>query len=148
MHTIYDLGYQTVKDPEVFLRAVAAIDAVVIDVRFSPYSRNPAWNKLSLQRKLVERYVHVAELGNINYRDWSAEIEIKDLAGGLRYVEHHLQHNDIILLCACKDRETCHRKLIADACAETLGLASIPLDNNSCAHLAAGLPFDPQPRLF
>lgn len=148
MKKLYDLGYQTIKEPRGFLEAIAALEAVVIDTRFNPHSRNPAWNKITLQRKLIERYVHVQELGNVNYQEWSAEIQIKDLEAGLRYIEHHLLTNNVILLCACKDRNSCHRKVIANACEQHLGLVSIPLDNDTCTRLASGLPIDPQLKLF
>jgi len=156
-HQLFDLGYQTIKDVDLLVQVAGILDAVVLDVRISPRSRNPMWNKAVLQRKLVERYVHVPALGNINYRDWNAPVEIKDLAEGLKHIELYLQSNPVILLCACSERDSCHRMTIVQACQHTpsehqperaIASASTPLDLETCRRIIDGGPAGQQMRMF
>lgn len=148
MKELYDLGYQAIKSHQTLIEVAHTLDAVVLDVRLSPRSRDPRWNKRALLTHLVERYVHVESLGNVNYRDWDAPIAIKDLARGTEHIRHYLETNSVILMCACGRRETCHRKVIAEAFAEETGIVSIPLDLAACSRIIAAIPPDPQLKMF
>lgn len=158
MNPLYDLGYQTIKDPNLLVQVAGVLDAVVLDVRLRAASRDPKWNKVFLQRKLLERYVHIPDLGNLNYKDWSAPIQIKDLAAGLRHIDLYLQANPVILLCACRDRKTCHRLEIVKACQHTLSahtptprclaIDSVSLDLAACRKIIDNAPEATQGRLF
>ncbi len=148
MKELYDLGYQNIKSHQTLVEVACILDAVVLDIRASPRSRDPRWNKRSLMTHLVERYVHVADLGNINYRDWSAPIVIANIERGLDHIRHYLETNSVILLCACHSRDTCHRKVITDAFQKETGIASIPLDLAACSRIIAAIPPDPQLKMF
>ena len=43
--------------------------AYLVDIRYSPRSRIPAFNRTSLQARFPGRYVHIPELGNVNYKN-------------------------------------------------------------------------------
>ncbi len=121
--TIYTMGYQG-WTPAAFCRAVRARDGLLVDVRYAARSRNRAWTKSALLEEFGERYLHVRDLGNVNYRAVGRPIEIADLEAGAKTVESLLTMvpGALILLCACKDVATCHRKVVADALAERFGM--------------------------
>ena len=106
---VYTFGYSG-KDTADLDRLVDDLGAVVFDVRFSPRSRNPHWNRRALEALLGDRYRHVRALGNANYR--GGPIEIVDLEEGVRTIQASPQ--PVILMCVCKDPRICHRTTIAD----------------------------------
>ena len=74
---IYTIGYTGI--PFAQLQAfLDAHQAFLVDIRYSPRSRNPVYNQKALQAALSGRYVHVGELGNRNYK--GGPIAIVDLA--------------------------------------------------------------------
>lgn len=150
MHKLYDLGYQTIKDPAILAQVVEKLDAVVFDVRWSPRSRDYRWNNSALQSLLSQRYLHVQELGNVNYRDWSAPVQISHLPYGLKQIAIALEANPVILMCACRDRSTCHRLVIVQAAIEQIpGLVSVPLGLSDCQDiLVSGANPPAQLKLF
>ena len=137
MHTLYDLGYQTIKDPDILAQVAGRLDAVVLDIRFSPRSRDFRWNRAALQTLLpTGRYVHAAELGNVNYKDWSAPIQISHLDYGLKLISITLAANPVILLCACRDRKTCHRLVVVEAAIRQIPkVFSVPLNLSDCLQI-------------
>ena len=42
--------------------------AYVVDIRLSPWSKWQEWNQTKLVERFRERYIHMPELGNLNYR--------------------------------------------------------------------------------
>ena len=43
--------------------------AYLVDIRLSPRSQyKPEFNKSALEKQFPKRYVHIPELGNLNYR--------------------------------------------------------------------------------
>jgi len=96
-----------------FKKMVEDLDALVIDVRYSPYTKLPFWGRQSLEENLCERYVHIREFGNRAYNQ--GEIEIDDFASGLTtFLDVTENANVVILLCACEEFEACHRKVVAE----------------------------------
>lgn len=111
--TIYTTGYLAGWTPEALTAAVAEKGAVLCDIRFMPQSRVPGWNRVQLERLMGARYRHLKELGNRNYK--GGEISLMDLAEGLQKVDALFDRFDnVILMCACRDRQRCHRRLVAD----------------------------------
>ena len=111
---IYTFGYSGQSFDE-FSARVAALDALVVDIRLVPQSRfSPPWRKANLEKVFKENYLHVGALGNKGFKE--KRMDIADLDTGLAIVEA-IEEN-LILLCACKDIEKCHRKIIADALRE------------------------------
>ena len=124
--TIYTTGYLAGWTPEVLAAAVAEQGAVLGDIRFRPRSRVPGWNRAQLERLMGIRYRHLEALGNRNYK--GGEIALLDLAEGLRQVEVLLdQFDNVILMCACRNRQQCHRRLVADEASRQLGVPTVEL---------------------
>jgi len=113
--TIYTLGYG--KKPLAEIRALAEqLNALVVDVRYSPRSRKPEYNKSGFERVLNESYVHVPELGNLNYKN-GGPIEIADYEEGVMRAVTFAEargKSAIILMCVCWNPVTCHRTTVAE----------------------------------
>lgn len=106
---LYSAGYEGM-DHATFIATVQARDFMVMDVRFTPSSRNPDWSRSRLSKALGERYVHVPELGNRNYRgDMGSGIIIANADVGLARLALELSRKSVVLLCVCSNWKTCHR---------------------------------------
>jgi len=88
----------------------------LLDIRLRAHSRwYPHWNKSALQAKWGSRYVHEKRLGNVNYQYPDREISLFDPEAVLPWVLDQLQQGVILLLvCACRDYERCHRKVVRE----------------------------------
>ena len=104
---VYGVGYSK-KQPADILRLAMQLDAIVFDVRLSPRSRRPEWSRKRLTEALGDRYQHVPEFGNINYK--GGPIEIKDFTAGLAQVR--ASGKPVILMCVCGDPAKCHRTMV------------------------------------
>ena len=125
MKNLYDLGYLEIKKLEKLVSLVSALDAVLVDVRFSPNSHDPQWRKKALEKKLGLRYHHLKALGNKNYK--GGQIEFVDLQAGMNTLSNFLQLKNVIIMCACWNRAICHRIKIAEAFENEYRQKSIPL---------------------
>lgn len=105
----YGIGYsgRTMDELE---RIVQALDAVLVDIRFAPYSRNPAFRKASLQAALGSRYVHLGAFGNRNYQ--GGPVDIVDYEAGRAALE--ALERPALLMCMCRDPAACHRSVIME----------------------------------
>jgi hypothetical protein len=146
MQELFDVGYMEIGDVKTIKKAVDTLGAVLLDVRYSPRSRNPQYNKsyleklfntTSLAKGLDPVYVPVKILGNKNYKGTVTEFE--DLAGGLALIASHLETRPVIIMCGCWKRIECHRLEIANAFQVAYGVGSIPLTRELCKDLAARL---------
>jgi hypothetical protein len=90
-------------------RLVEHRDLAVVDIRLSARSRVPEWNRGALERLLGDRYRHLPELGNTNYRG-DGPVEIADLAAGVRALA--TLERTPLLLCVCADAASCHRQVV------------------------------------
>lgn len=108
-HQVYTIGY-TGRKPADIEKVVKDLDAILLDIRFSPYSRVSHWMGYSLRAKFGDRYHHVKALGNANYKGGS--VEIVDYAAGRDTIES--LDKPVILMCACGDPATCHRTVVAE----------------------------------
>jgi uncharacterized protein (DUF488 family) len=115
---LYTFGYSG-KQPDELLALAEQLDAIVVDIRFSPRSRVPQWSGGRLARLLGDRYCHLPALGNRNYK--GGPIELVDLETGIAQVADLLAHQPVILLCVCGDVQHCHRRLAAEAIAARYG---------------------------
>ncbi|MEZ5428143.1 MAG: hypothetical protein R2747_17860 [Pyrinomonadaceae bacterium] len=106
---IFTTGY-TGKDVGDLRPMLEALDAMLIDIRFAPYSRIMHWQKVYLKALLGERYRHVSNLGNRTYKE--EKITIQNLKLGLETV-FSIGRN-AVLMCACERAENCHRRLIIE----------------------------------
>ncbi|MGH2478078.1 MAG: DUF488 family protein, N3 subclade [Ktedonobacteraceae bacterium] len=85
---------------------------ILLDIRYRPYSRwRPAFNHQALYERYGVQYAHEQALGNVNYQ--GGPIALLDAAKGVELVLNLLRNgNTVMLLCACKDYERCHRKVV------------------------------------
>jgi uncharacterized protein (DUF488 family) len=126
-NTIYTWGY-TGATPADLTAYIDALDAYVCDIRYSPRSRVPHWRQHALDEMAGvtahgrRRYRHIIELGNVNYAT-DGPIELYAPAAGLREIAPYLAVRPCILLCACADWRTCHRRVVADLIVEAAALA-------------------------
>jgi hypothetical protein len=126
MMTLYDCGYQEIKKLDKLVSLVDAFDAILVDVRYSPNSRDPQWRRKAIEKKLGLRYIHLKDLGNISYKQ-AGSIKFVDLPRGIATLARFLQANNVIILCACWHREICHRVKIGEVLEHEYGQKSIPL---------------------
>jgi uncharacterized protein (DUF488 family) len=117
---IFTIGYSGWK-PQELASIAASLRAIVIDVRYSPRSRVPHWNQAALIRLLGDRYMHVPALGNRNYRT-GGPISLANPDEGVAVVNAVMSAGHaVILMCMCKNVETCHRRVAAELLATKLG---------------------------
>ncbi len=108
---IYTLGYSGWR-PEAVRAQAETLDAVVVDVRWSPRSRNPQWTRKRLTELLGARYRHVKAFGNLNYK--GGPIKLANPEAGLAEIRPILEAGQpVILMCVCKEVERCHRQDVA-----------------------------------
>ena len=111
---LYTMGYNNFSFFE-FRDKLKSLDAIVIDVRFSPNSYSSFWGKDYLKDLFGDSYIHIKELGNKNYSDKSLEFDIPGLENGSKKVIELLEMGfDCILMCSCSDYNKCHRKIVAE----------------------------------
>lgn len=129
---IYTFGY-TGQTPE-FLRAVSdQVDGCVVDVRYSPRSRNPTWTRKRLQEALGDRYAWIKGFGNINYRT-GGPILLCDFDEGFNELQLVLASGrSPVLLCACGEPAGCHRMDVAHRLADRLGVPLSTMWDTACA---------------
>jgi uncharacterized protein (DUF488 family) len=117
---LYTLGYSG-WTPQAIQEEAPAHNAVVCDIRYSPVSRHPQWRKRRLAQLLGAGYQHMQALGNRNYKT-GGPIELADYEAGKQVIAAILATGQsIILMCACKDIATCHRRTAAEQLAADLG---------------------------
>ncbi len=106
---IFTTGY-TGKDINDLKPMLEALDAMLIDVRFVPYSQVFHWRKIYLKSLLGEKYRHIPNLGNRTYKE--NKITIQNLELGIKTILN--LPTNLILMCACPKLPTCHRRVIFD----------------------------------
>lgn len=86
-----------------------ALDAILIDVRFSPISELMRWRQVYLKVLLREKYRHIAQLGSRATRLGTNQIQHLDL--GLKVLLSF--GTNAVLMCECANSRDCHREIIA-----------------------------------
>lgn len=123
MTTIYTLGYSQVGSLEQLVEVAAEYQAVVVDVRYRRFSRVPRWSEGSLRAALGQQYLACEALGNKNYKgEYGEGIMLANVSRGVAQLKSVLAETNVILLCACKEWHTCHRRDAAEAVSAALGL--------------------------
>lgn len=108
---IYTLGYGNFKDYQIAQVAVK-LDATVYDVRLRAWSRKAGFCKSHLESRLGSRYVSIPEWGNLAYKTPGEPHQIANFAAGLDVFKTNRRPNSI-LMCFCRDVQTCHRGTLA-----------------------------------
>lgn len=104
---IYTTGY-TEKDVADLPDLLENLDAILVDIRFSPNSKHLVWTKNYLSLLLKRRYRHIPQLGNRAYKE--GKIQIQNLELGIRLLSD--LDDNAVLLCACKNLNECHRFVV------------------------------------
>jgi len=87
----------------------------LVDIRLSPQSRIQAFTKPMLEARFPKHYIHMPELGNINYRSPEQGIQIASPVRGIeRLVRGIRQGYTLVLMCGCRDYESCHRRTVVE----------------------------------
>lgn len=120
VQTLYTMGYLASKADKK-LRDLITMGIPLVDVRYKPDSKRMQWWKSTLEEDtpgLV--YYWIQDLGNVNYKAaltgnfTETDIKIKDIDTGISQLADILEkHNKACLLCACSDRNRCHRSIVA-----------------------------------
>lgn len=131
MNTIYTFGYSGLAELAPFAQFLESNDLFLADIRLRAGSRfYKEWNKGFLENRLGERYKRVQELGNDNYQDQSLPVKLHDPEKGIEMVNAYLGEKSVVLLCACRDANTCHRNDAANLLQEVTGLPIVHLGIN------------------
>lgn len=109
---IYTLGYSG-RTPQELKAIVESLDANLIDVRYSPASRMPQWSGLRLRQLFGDRYTHLRQFGNVNYKN-DGPIQLVSYEAGREALRGAFSDRPIILMCVCSDPAICHRTHIAN----------------------------------
>jgi hypothetical protein len=115
---IYTLGYNAFSTEQI-RELVEKHGAFLVDVRISALSQRPGFSEQELAAAFPS-YVRVRELGNLNYKT-GGEIRLLDPRRGAERVGELLSERPVILLCACRKIETCHRRVAAEVVAAATG---------------------------
>ena len=65
---IYTTGY-TGKDINDLKPMLEALDSILIDIRFAPYSQILHWRQMYLKVLLGKKYLHIPNLGNRTFKE-------------------------------------------------------------------------------
>ena len=131
MPTIFTTGYARLREPALLGLYAVELDAIVVDVRLSPWTRFNGWARRDLEARLGERYRWVEAFGNVNYRE-QGRPRLKDPEAGVQQVAPLLEHHNVILLCGCADPLTCHRHVVAEtlSSATNCPVTDLPLEDD------------------
>jgi uncharacterized protein (DUF488 family) len=110
---VHGIGYngRTLDD---LRRIVEDLDAYLVDIRFAPYSRNPAFRKAALDKAFGDRYRYLQTFGNRNYK--GGPVNLVDYTAGRAALE--ALDKPALLMCMCKDPASCHRTVILERLAQ------------------------------
>lgn len=110
---ISTIGYGGKKPEEFFQELESLHPDLVIDVRENPdRAFLGTYTRSGLKKVLGERYLWIHELGN---RSRSMPPTLVNEEEGLRKLTELLKkYSHVVLLCAEKDEERCHREYIKD----------------------------------
>ncbi len=107
MQKIFTTGY-TAKDINDLRPMLDALNAVLVDIRFAPYSQVLQWRQIYLKVLLGSKYLHIPNLGNRTFKE--EKITIQNLGLGLETV--FSLNKNVLLMCVCETAEKCHRRVI------------------------------------
>ena len=123
---------------------VAEYDAVILDCRLKPWTKQAGWSLPELKARFVDQYHWVRALGNTNFEK-GGTIKLLDAKKGLRRVLDVLAEGAVpLLLCAERSPWQCHRRVIAESVAEKVGcrVLHLPLLPSRSAGRPAQLALD------
>lgn len=105
----YTIGFAG-KDINNLKPMLDTLDAILIDVRFSPTNELMRWRQVYLKTLLREKYHHVPQLGSRAFRAVQNQIQNLDL--GIKILVSF--NASAVLMCECAEPQDCHRFAIAE----------------------------------
>src|SRR5258708_34150208 len=125
---IVPFGYAAKGAEERLAEPMQDENMMLMDIRLKPVSRwRPVWNRGALSAAWKRRYFWVGfKLGNKNYNN-DLPIELVDPSGVSSVIELLRQDQHVVLLCACKHYEKCHRKVVTELVQQQL--PEVEIDN-------------------
>ncbi len=111
--TLYGIGYSG-RTLDELRHILEQLEAVLVDIRFAPYSRNPDFRKPHLETVFGDRYLYLRAFGNRNYK--GGPVDLVDYEAGKAALE--VLDKPALLMCMCKDPATCHRAVVLQRLAE------------------------------
>ena len=112
--TLLTIGYTEPDAAQRIATFLAQPHTGLVDIRYSPRCTWDAqWDKSALQVTYGQQYVHERCFGNVNYRKKGGPIQLVNPDERLPVVVRYLMNGgSLMLLCACKDYEHCHRRTV------------------------------------
>jgi len=111
---IYHAGYREPGTLELIDQALADHpELVLIDIRYTPESKNSQWTKSAFFKRHGERYSWIQDLGNVNHKE-PGNIRIANPEKGIAKLTEILAQHSVILLCGCPEYDNCHRKSVIE----------------------------------
>lgn len=109
MSTVIPFGYGFRESMQVLQQLMEDSNTYLVDIRKSPKTGYAGFNDYELKSQFKDRYVHMIELGNANFKGGPIQI-IRPVQGIDRLVKGLNKGYRLILLCGCQSYDTCHRK--------------------------------------
>ncbi len=110
---IFQIGYAQKGAMRQIDRLVTRKKTYLLDIRYKAWSGQEQWRKEQLQERYQKKYIHIPELGNINYKQREKGIELVNPDKVIQNLRLLLQRGySFILLCGCLDYNKCHRKVV------------------------------------
>jgi len=148
MQQLYTIGY-TGLNPALILELAVKLDARVMDIRYSPWSKSEMWDYDNLKRAWgVRYYEHCQWLGNVNYSQPERGIHLSDVISGTYHIKGAVERRNVILMCACAEVKSCHRAVVAREMLQRYGVETIHLDRDAIDKLLNPVPDVVQMSLF
>lgn len=86
------------------------------------------WRQGALQKALGGRYHWLQGFGNMIFKSGGPPL-LSDPGPALAHLERLLEGGQpLLLLCACRNPQTCHRADVAELVRETLGIEAVELE--------------------
>src|SRR5882762_4591587 len=134
--TIYTFGYGG-RQVQTLAALVALHEAILIDVRLKPWTKQPGWSLGELKMVFTDRYHWVQALGNTNFEK-GGKVRLKDEKKGIGLLVQMVRAGESpILLCGERDPSGCHRSVIANLVAKLTGATVVHLP------ISLGIPAEP-----
>ncbi|MBI5954344.1 MAG: hypothetical protein HY865_22025 [Chloroflexi bacterium] len=145
-YPLFDLGYNDLKKAGELAQIANELGAVIADIRFMPHTRNPEFSLKHLQEVLGDKYIHVGELGNANYKG-TGGIQLANTEAGMRILHGLLANSAVIIICACWKRSECHRVYVAKEYEKRYNVDSTPITRTSARDLLSSVEEKNNPQL-
>jgi uncharacterized protein (DUF488 family) len=123
---LYTFSYGSSRAARTFDELIA-LKTPVVDVRLVPVSTNFLYSGEVLKVRPGIKYFHLPNLGNDLYKEARKVsgplISLHDVEAGLAELKAIIdEHGRAAIFCACTNKKTCHRVLIAQLAKERYGV--------------------------